>query len=134
MTTKITTLGTGIETSKGLNIALWAVQIGVAAMFLMAGYAKLSGDPQMVGMFQLIGIGQWFRILTGSLEALGAVLLLIPALSGLGGLVLTGVTVGAVATHLFVIGGNPAMALVLLVASVLIASGRLNRTLKLIGR
>lgn len=134
MTTKITTIGTGIETSKGLNIALWVVQVGVAAMFLMAGYSKLSGDAQMVGMFQAIGIGQWFRYLTGSLEILGGILLFIPAFSGLGGLLLTGVMAGAVATHLFILGGNPTMAIVLLIASALIAIGRLNRSLKLIGR
>ncbi|MDB5038764.1 MAG: hypothetical protein JWQ35_2292 [Bacteriovoracaceae bacterium] len=122
------------ESSKGLSIALWAVQIGAAAMFLMAGANKLSGNEQMVGMFQAIGIGQWFRYLTGSLEVIGGLLLFVPSLAGVGGLLLTGVMVGAVATHLFIIGGNPTMAIVLLVASAFIAWGRRDRTLKLIGR
>jgi len=30
-------------------------------MFLMVGFLKLSGDPQMVGLFDAIGLGQWFR-------------------------------------------------------------------------
>ena len=134
MNTKVATLGTGIESSKVSNGVLWLVQVGVAAMFVMAGFGKLTSDPQMVGLFQAIGIGQWFRYLTGSLEVLGAILLVIPALSGLGGLLLTGVMAGALATHLFIIGGDPTMAIVLLAASAVIATGRLNRTLKLIGR
>jgi putative oxidoreductase len=100
-----------VETSKATNIALWVVQVGTAAMFFMAGGNKLTGNPQMVGLFEAIGIGQWFRYLTGGLEIIGAVLLLIPALSGLGGLLLTAVMLGAVATHLLIIGGNPTMAM-----------------------
>src|SRR6266436_586999 len=120
------------ESSKGLSIALWVVQIGAAAMFLMAGANKLSGNEQMVGMFQAIGFGQWFRFLTGSLEVIGGILLFIPSLAGVGGLLMTGVFAGAVATHLFLIGGNPAMAIVLLVASSFIAWGRKDKTLALI--
>jgi len=120
------------QNSKGLNITLWVVQTGAAAMFLMAGANKLSGNEQMVGMFQAIGIGQWFRYLTGSLEIIGGLLLLVPSLAGVGGLLLTGVMVGAVMTHIFIIGGNPAMAIVLLVASAFVAWGRRDRTLKLV--
>ena len=66
------------STGRVINVGLWILQIGAAGMFLMAGFSKLSGDPQMVGLFDAIGLGQWFRYLTGSLEVLGAVLLLIP--------------------------------------------------------
>jgi uncharacterized membrane protein YphA (DoxX/SURF4 family) len=101
-------------------------------MFLMAGSSKLLGNPMMVGMFQTIGIGQWFRYLTGGLEVVGAILLLIPALAGLGGALLVLVMIGAVATHLFIIGGSPAIPIVLLVVTALIAWGRRERTLKLV--
>src|SRR4051812_28582575 len=90
-----------------MNVALWILQITAAGMFLMAGFAKLSGNPLMVQMFAAIGLGQWFRYLTGSLELIGAVLLLIPRLSGLGALLLVCVMLGAVATHLFILGGSP---------------------------
>lgn len=121
-------------TGKVLNVVLWVLQIGVAAMFLMSGFAKLSGDPQMVGLFDAIGIGQWFRYLTGALEFLGALALLIPRLSGLGALILVGVMLGAVATHLFIVGGSPLMAFVLLAATAIIAWGRRERTARLLGR
>jgi len=130
MNAQTTTLNN--ETSKALNVTLWAVQIGAAAMFLMAGSSKLAGNEQMIAMFQAIGFGQWFRYLTGSLEIIGGILLFIPNLAGVGGLLMTGVFTGAVATHLFLIGGNPAMAIVLLAASAFIAWGRKDRTLALI--
>jgi uncharacterized membrane protein YphA (DoxX/SURF4 family) len=109
---------------KALRVASWVVQILTALMFLMAGTSKLRGVPQMVGLFEAIGIGQWFRYLTGGLEVIGAVLLLIPGLPAFGAALLIPVMVGAVATHLFVVGGSPVMALVLLAASVFVAWAR----------
>jgi putative oxidoreductase len=127
--------GSGAKTAgKAMNILLWVLQIGAAAMFLMAGSLKLAGGEQVVGMFNVIGLGQWFRYLTGALEITGAVMLLIPRLSGVGALLLICVMIGAVITHLFVIGGSPVGAIVLLVVSVIIAWGRRDRTLRLLGR
>jgi putative oxidoreductase len=134
VSTNVAEVNQAIEVSKPLNIILWAIQLGVAGMFFMAGASKLTGNEQMVQLFQSIGIGQWFRYVTGLMEVTGALLLLIPSLSGLGGLLLTGVMAGALATHFFVIGGDPTMAIVLLVASAIIAWGRKNRTLALIKR
>jgi len=51
----------------------------------MAGFQKISSDPQMVQVFSLIGVGSWFRYLTGTLEILGAIALVIPRLRVLGG-------------------------------------------------
>jgi putative oxidoreductase len=124
--------GTRLEsdsTGKVMNVGLWILQIGAAGMFLMVGFFKLTGDPQMVGLFDAIGLGQWFRYVTGSLEVLGAVLLLIPRLSGLGALLLMGVMLGAVPTHLFVVGGSPLMAIILLVVTGVVAWGRRKRTM-----
>ncbi len=36
----------------------------LAAAFLAAGGAKLAGVPAMVEMFEKVGVGQWFRIVT----------------------------------------------------------------------
>ena len=129
--TKGITLGSD-STGKIMNVGLWILQIAAAGMFLMAGFAKLSGDPQMVGLFDAIGLGQWFRYLTGSIEVSGAILLLIPRLSGLGALLLVGVMLGAVPTHLFIVGGSPLMAIILLIVTGIIAWGRRTRTLNLL--
>ena len=39
------------------RIALWAVQIALAGMFLLAGGSKLLGAAAMVGLFDAIGMG-----------------------------------------------------------------------------
>jgi len=115
------------------NVALWLVQILAAGMFFLAGASKLAGAPAMVALFGAIGVGQWFRYVTGALEITGAVALLVPALSGVGALLLAGVMTGAIATHLLVIGGNPVPPFVLLVATAIVAYGRRERTLRLLG-
>ena len=119
------------STGKIMNVALWALQIAAAGMFLMVGFLKLSGDPQLVGLFEAIGIGQWFRYLTGTLEVVGAILLLIPRTSGLAALMLAGVMACAIVTHVFIVGGSPLGAIILLVVTGLIAWGRRQRTLSL---
>ena len=121
------------STGKIINVGLWILQTGAAGMFLMVGFFKLSGDPRMVGLFDAIGFGQWFRYLTGSLEVLGAVLLLIPRLSGLGALLLVGAMLGAVATHLFVVGGSPLPAIILVIVTGVVAWGRRKRTMNFLG-
>ena len=109
------------------NISLWVLQLAVAATFFKAAVPKLTGAEMMVHMFAAIGFGQWLRYLTGSLEVIGAAALLIPALSGLGALLLIVVMAGAVLTHLIILGGSPALAAILLIASAIIAWGRRER-------
>lgn len=109
---------------KALTIALWAVQIGLALMFFMAGGSKLAGAPAMVGLFDAIGIGQWFRYLTGALEVAGGVLLLVPRRSGLGAALLVPVMLGAILTHLVILHNGPAMPLGLLAGLAFVAWGR----------
>jgi putative oxidoreductase len=129
--TEGTRSGSG-STAKIVNVVLWVLQIAAAGMFLMVGFLKLSGDPQLVGLFEAIGLGQWFRYLTGTLEVAGAFLLLIPRTSGLGALMLAGVMVGAVVTHVFIVGGSPLPAIILLVVTGVVAWGRRQRTMNLL--
>jgi len=49
-------------------IALWVAQTALAGMFLLAGGSKLVGAPAMVTLFNAIGVGQWFRYVTGLIE------------------------------------------------------------------
>jgi uncharacterized membrane protein YphA (DoxX/SURF4 family) len=92
---------------------LWGIRILLALAFAAAGAAKLAGVPQMVANFEAMGFGQWFRYFTGAVELLGVVLILLPRAGFFGGLWLGGTMVGAVATHLFLIGGSPIPAMVL---------------------
>jgi putative oxidoreductase len=116
------------------NGALWVVQVLGATLLLISGLAKLSGDEQMIQTFDAVGIGQWFRYVTGLIEFASAILLLIPALSGLGALLLVPTMIGAVLTHLLVIGGSPALPIGLLIIASVVAWGRKETTLELIWR
>jgi putative oxidoreductase len=60
------------------NVAVWVAQIVTAAIFLGAGSGKVVDRPDMVTLFDAIGIGQWFRYVTGMLECTGALLMLAP--------------------------------------------------------
>jgi putative oxidoreductase len=95
------------------RIGAWTLQGILAAAFLAAGVAKLAGVPFMVDLFEQIGLGQWFRVVTGVVEVSGAVALLVPGLASIGALWLGFTMVGAVTTHLFVLHNSPAAAIVL---------------------
>ncbi len=84
-----------------VDVFMWTVQVLLAAYFVYSA-ALLFGDG-MVGKFAEIGFGQWLRYLTGVLELAGAIGLVIPFFSGLAGLGLAGVMVGAVGTELFLV-------------------------------
>ena len=115
------TLNGNATTRRALRVVLWTMQIVAAALFLFSGTLKLSGAPMMVQMFGAIGLGQWFRYFTGGLEVISAVLLLVPSLARFGALALAVTMVGAIVTHLFIIGGNPAVPIALLAATTTIA-------------
>jgi putative oxidoreductase len=109
------------QLSKPWNIVLWILQVLVAGLFLMTGSLALAGAAPVVESFGKIGLGQWFRYFTGGVEALSAVLLLIPRVTAIGAALLACTMVGAIITHIFLIGGNPAAAILLLLITVLIA-------------
>jgi putative oxidoreductase len=114
------------------NGTLWVVQVLGAALFFIAGFAKLAGDEQMIQMFDAVGIGQWLRYVTGLIELGSAMLLLIPVLSGIGALLLVSIMIGTILTHLLIIGGSPALPIGLLFVASVVAWGRKETTLRLI--
>ncbi len=117
---------------KALHITLWVFQVLLAAMFFMSGGSKVGGAAQMIGLFETIGIGQWFRYLTGILEVLAAVLLLVPRAAGLGAALLVPVMAGAVVTHVLVLHNSPAVPAVLLLLAGFVAWGRRDHLVALL--
>ncbi len=116
------------------RIGAWMLQGIIAAAFLAAGAAKLAGVPFMVDLFAQIGIGQWFRVVTGVVEVVGDVALLFPGLASIGALWLGGTMVGAVATHLFVLHTSPVPAIVLGVLNALVVYLRRDELAALLHR
>ena len=122
------------RSSRAKNVGLWALQILTAAAFLTAGFGTLSGYPMMVETFDKIGIGQWLRYVTGVIEVASAILLLIPRLTPVGAALLVCTMAGAVLSHLFLIGGSPVAALVLLCFAAIILWGRFGTLKARLGR
>ncbi len=77
------------------RISIWGLRVLMAALFLFAAAMKLTGQPAMVAEFATVGLGQWFRYVTGLMELAGGVLVLIPRRSVLGAGMLLMVDAGA---------------------------------------
>lgn len=120
--------------SRAYTIALWTLQVLVAAFLFFSAVMKLTGAEEMVALFDAIGVGQWFRYVTGSIQIIGTVLLVVPRLAPLGALVLASTMGGAVLTHLFVIGGSFLVPFVLFAALLGIAWARRNQLTSFLSR
>jgi putative oxidoreductase len=85
------------------SIVGWILAIFLALVFILAGGVKPIGVPGMVAEFAQIGIGQWFRYVTGVLEVSGAVGLPIPKFRCRAALQIAAVMVGATGVNLWVL-------------------------------
>jgi putative oxidoreductase len=99
---------------KARIITAWVIQGTLAAAFVAAGTAKLAGVPMMIQVFDAIGLGQWFRIVTALVEIIGAIALLTPGFAALGALWLAVTMFFATLTHLFILHTGAAPAVLLL--------------------
>ena len=107
-------------TPRWQSAALWIVKGLLAAIFFAAGGAKLYGVSMMVETFEHVGLGQGFRYVTGLLEVVGGIAILVSSVAAFGALLLSCIMVGAVVTHL-VIGGSAVPAIVLFLLSATVA-------------
>ena len=115
---------------KGANIALWVLQALLALAFVGAASGKLAGKPEMVALFEAVGVGQWFRYVTGLLELAGAILIVVPRTKFFGAALLSVVMVGAVLTHVFILRNAPTAPAVLLLLAGVVAWGRRGEVVK----
>lgn len=120
--------------SKALNITLWCVQVLLALAFLGAGSQKLIGAPAMVALFKAVGVGQWFRYVTGTLEVTGAVLIVVPKTRSIGAALLAAIMLGAITAHLFILHVPPTAPVVLLLLSSFVVWGRRRELAHFAGR
>ena len=103
------------------------LQVLLAAAFVAAGGSKLAGVPQMVAQFEQIRVGEWFRYVTGLVEIVGAIGLLVPKTTAHAAAILAVTMACAVATHVLKIGGSPIPALALAALSAFLAYRRRAR-------
>ena len=82
------------------TIALYGLQMLVGLVALAAGYAKLTGMGFMAEPFAMIGLGNTFLTIAGTVEILAGLCLLFPRSGVVGALLLTTVMVGTVGASL----------------------------------
>jgi uncharacterized membrane protein YphA (DoxX/SURF4 family) len=87
----------------------------------MAGGSKLVGVPAMVSLFEAIGVGQWFRYVTGVVEVTSGIALLVPAAAIFGAMLLIPTMLGAIITNVFIVHASPVIPLLLLLAAAAVA-------------
>ena len=88
----------------------WLLRIAVALVFVNVGSSKFR-DPTWAQLFGRIGFGQWFRYVTGLVQIVGGVLVLIPRTSLIGVALVACTMAGAVVAWLTVLHA-PANALI----------------------
>jgi putative oxidoreductase len=86
-----------------MSIRIIVAQVVLGLLFFLIGCMMIAGMKPLVENFRHFGYPQWFRVMTGSLEALGGAGLLIgiwiPVLAALASAGLALVMLGAVFTH-----------------------------------
>lgn len=112
------TLDSTPRSRKG-RIALWALQIVTAALYLNGAVLKLTGSFGSPEAFEELGLGLTGMYLVGLAELAGGIGLLIPRLAGLAALCFVPMMAGAVVLEAIVHG--PAMAVPPLGALVFVA-------------
>jgi putative oxidoreductase len=89
-----------------MKITQWVIRAAVAFVFVSTGLEKFSIGPgkEWIRIFAKIGLGDWFRYLTGAMEIAGGLLLLIPFATRAGVSLLVACMLGAIVCHFFVLG------------------------------
>jgi putative oxidoreductase len=123
-TRAVTQSRTDQQRGRASLIALWLAQVVLAVMFVMVGGSKLAGVPAMVTLFDTIGLGQWFRYVTGAIEVSSAIALLVPSAAIYGALLLIPTMLGAIITNVFVVHTSPVIPLLLLAGAAAVAWAR----------
>jgi uncharacterized membrane protein YphA (DoxX/SURF4 family) len=77
-------------------IATWVLTVLLALAFFAAGFAKLAGAARMVAQFTTFGYPIWFMYVTGAIEVMSAILILVPRFAAVGAGLIVCVMIGAI--------------------------------------
>jgi putative oxidoreductase len=89
---------------KKLNIVSLVLRVIAASILLQTLYFKFTAQPESVYIFSELGVEPWGRIGTGVIELFTGILLLIPSKTIFGAILGLGLMMGAIGSHVFVIG------------------------------
>ena len=86
------------------NKVVLLLRLVAAGIVLQTLFFKFTGAPESKFIFGTLGVEPWGRILSGVVELVASILLLIPPTQVLGALLAMGVMSVAIASHLFILG------------------------------
>lgn len=84
----------------------WVLRLFAAIILVQTLYFKFTGAEESIYIFSTLGIEPYGRIGSGIAELIVAVLLLFPRTTWLGAVGGIGIMIGAILSHLFVLGIN----------------------------
>lgn len=82
----------------------WLLRIISAVILFQTLYFKFTGHPESIALFSKLGAEPWGRIGTGILELVAGILIILPRTVWVGALLGLGLIVGAIFSHLLIIG------------------------------
>jgi uncharacterized membrane protein YphA (DoxX/SURF4 family) len=85
-------------------ILYWIARLVAATIMLQTLYFKFTGADESVYIFTQMGMEPWGRIGTGVAELLASILILISATAWVGAVLALGLMLGAIGSHLTVLG------------------------------
>ena len=85
-------------------IFTWIVKLIVVIILVQTLYFKFTGAEESIYIFTKLGIEPFGRIGSGIVELIASILILIPRTTLLGALLGAGTMLGAIFSHLFVLG------------------------------
>lgn len=88
----------------GKHIFTWIVKLTAVVILVQTLFFKFSGAEESVYIFTTLGIEPFGRIGSGIIELAASILILMPRTTLLGALIGGGTMLGAVFSHLFVLG------------------------------
>ena len=85
-------------------IFIWIVKLIAVVILVQTLYFKFTGADESVYIFQTLGVEPYARIGSGIAELIASILILIPRTTLLGALLAIGTMIGAIFSHIFVLG------------------------------
>ncbi|MDI1318320.1 DoxX family protein [Flavobacterium sp.] len=85
-------------------IFIWIIKLIAVIILVQTLYFKFTGAEESIYIFTKLGVEPFGRIGSGVVELTASILILIPRTSLLGALLGAGTMLGAVLSHLFVLG------------------------------
>jgi uncharacterized membrane protein YphA (DoxX/SURF4 family) len=86
------------------QLFIWIVKLTAVIILLQTLFFKFSGAQESIYIFQTLGVEPYGRIGSGVIELIASILILIPKTTLIGALLGSGTMLGAVFSHIFVLG------------------------------